>query len=35
MHSLAIPTRNLGKTGLKVTCLGYGNWVTGNKIEEE
>ncbi len=23
--------RFLGNTGLKVSCLGYGNWITGHK----
>ena len=25
--------RNLGNTGLKVSVLGFGNWVTGHKAE--
>eukprot|EP01125_Pyxidicula_operculata_P001730 TRINITY_DN11559_c0_g1_i1.p1 TRINITY_DN11559_c0_g1~~TRINITY_DN11559_c0_g1_i1.p1 ORF type:complete len:337 (+),score=77.61 TRINITY_DN11559_c0_g1_i1:205-1215(+) len=27
--------RRLGKTGLKVSALGFGNWVTGGKVDEE
>jgi aryl-alcohol dehydrogenase-like predicted oxidoreductase len=27
--------RFLGKTGLKVSVLGFGNWLTSNKIEPE
>lgn len=25
--------KNLGNTGLKVSVLGFGNWVTGHKAE--
>jgi aryl-alcohol dehydrogenase-like predicted oxidoreductase len=35
MQPKSLPMRNLGKTGLKVSILGFGNWITGDKIEEE
>jgi aryl-alcohol dehydrogenase-like predicted oxidoreductase len=27
--------RFLGRTGLKVSALGFGNWVTGHDTKEE
>jgi len=34
MERKLLPVRRLGNTGIKVTVLSFGNWVTGNKEEE-
>ncbi|XP_071070680.1 voltage-gated potassium channel subunit beta-1 isoform X1 [Dasypus novemcinctus] len=35
-HSRGMPHRNLGKSGLRVSCLGLGTWVTfGGQISDE
>ncbi|XP_040336504.1 voltage-gated potassium channel subunit beta-1 isoform X1 [Herpailurus yagouaroundi] len=35
-HTTGMPHRNLGKSGLRVSCLGLGTWVTfGGQISDE
>ncbi|XP_043450987.1 voltage-gated potassium channel subunit beta-1 isoform X1 [Prionailurus bengalensis] len=35
-HTAGMPHRNLGKSGLRVSCLGLGTWVTfGGQISDE
>ncbi|KAK3512446.1 hypothetical protein QTP70_012261 [Hemibagrus guttatus] len=35
-HDMKVNTRNLGKSGLRVSCLGLGTWVTfGGQITDE
>ncbi|NXA40351.1 KCAB1 protein, partial [Eudromia elegans] len=35
-HATGMPHRNLGKSGLRVSCLGLGTWVTfGGQISDE
>jgi len=34
MERKLLPVRRLGNSGIKVTVLGFGNWLTGHKEEE-